>query len=175
MKGISSIQRLSRDISELFASDFNCTASHLYVKQTGDSLNELGAISLESHVFEGPYRGGRFHFCFHISGNYPFKPVEIWATQPIWHPNIDIRTGKVALPLEWSPVLTLHALALAVQVQKPLSDSLIFTFPFLSFLFPHLLSSPLLSAPLSSFLSDALIGTKCRKSFKSGIVFVLHL
>jgi hypothetical protein len=43
-------------------------------------------------------------------------PVEVWAVYPIWHPNIDLRTGKVALPLEWSPVLTLKSIALAVQM-----------------------------------------------------------
>lgn len=116
MKGISCAQRLNRDVAELFSSDFNCSASYLTVFQSGDSLNELGSINLESKVFEGPYRGGRFNFCFHIPANYPFKPVEVWATHPIWHPNIDLRTGKVAVPLEWSPVLTLHAFALAVQM-----------------------------------------------------------
>ena len=117
MRSISCSQRLNRDLSELFSSDFNCTASYLSVYQIGDSLNEPGSIHLESKVFEGPYRGGRFNFCFNIPANYPFKPVEVWAVQPIWHPNIDLRTGKVAVPLEWSPVLTLHAFALAVQVK----------------------------------------------------------
>lgn len=116
MRSISCSQRLNRDLAELFSSDFNCTASHLCVYQVGDSLNEPGSIHLESQVFEGPYRGGRFNFCFNIPANYPFKQVEVWAVQPIWHPNIDLKTGKVAVPLEWSPVLTLHAFALAVQM-----------------------------------------------------------
>lgn len=97
MKGVSCAQRLNRDVAELFGSEFNCTASHLTVYQTGDSLNEPGSINLESKVFEGPYRGGRFNFCFHIPANYPFKPVEVWATHPIWHPNIDLRTGNECL------------------------------------------------------------------------------
>ncbi len=116
MQGIICSQRLNRDVSELFSSNFNCTASHLSVIQTGDSLNDPGSITLENKVFEGPYRGGRFSFCLNIPANYPFRAVEVWATQPIWHPNIDVRTGKVAVPLDWSPVLTLHSFALAVQV-----------------------------------------------------------
>ena len=114
-------QRLNRDVAELFSSAFNCSASHLTVLQTADSLNEPGSITLDNQVFEGPYRGGRFSFCFHIPANYPFKPVEVWATHPIWHPNIDLRSGKVAIPLEWSPVLTLNSFALAVQVQSALN------------------------------------------------------
>eukprot|EP01031_Cornospumella_fuschlensis_P037371 gene37371-45380_t len=116
MQGHISAQRLNRDVLELFSGSFDCTASHLTVLQTADCLNELGSISLEVRVFEGPYQGGCFSFCFHIPTNYPFSPVSIWAVNPIWHPNIDLRTGKVALPLEWSPVLTLKTCAIAVQM-----------------------------------------------------------
>jgi ubiquitin-protein ligase len=86
------------------------------VIQSADSLNEPGSITLDIMVFAGPYRGGRFCFCFHIPANYPFRQIEVWATQPIWHPNVDLRTGKVAIPLDWSPVLTLTSFAMAVQV-----------------------------------------------------------
>jgi len=116
MQGVICSQRLNRDVSELFSSNFNCSSSHLTVFQTGDSLCDAGSITLENKVFEGPFRGGRYSFCFSIPANYPFRPVEVWATHPIWHPNIDLRTGKVAVPLEWSPVLTLHSFAIAVQM-----------------------------------------------------------
>lgn len=111
-----SSQRLNRDVAELFSSNFDCTAAYLTVIQTADSLNELGSISLEVKVFEGPYRGGRFNFCFNIPASYPFVAVEVWAVHPIWHPNVELRTGKVAIPLEWSPVLTLKSTAIAVQM-----------------------------------------------------------
>lgn len=115
-QGHISSQRLNRDVSELFSSNLDCSASYVTVVQTADSLNELGSISLEVRVFEGPYRGGRFTFCFHIPANYPFIAVEVWAVHPVWHPNIDLRTGRVALGLDWSPVLTLKSTALAVQM-----------------------------------------------------------
>jgi ubiquitin-protein ligase len=115
-QGHISSQRLNRDVAELFASDFDCTASHLTVLQTADSLADLGSISLEVRVFEGPYRGGRYSFFFHIPNNYPFHSVEVWSVQPIWHPNIDLRTGKVALSIDWSPVLTLKSTAIAIQM-----------------------------------------------------------
>lgn len=114
--GHLSSQRLNRDVAELFSSNLDCTASTVNVIQTADSLNEAGSITLEVRVFDGPYRGGRFSFCFNIPASYPFQTVEVWAVHPIWHPNIDLRTGKVAIPLEWSPVLTLKSIALAVQM-----------------------------------------------------------
>lgn len=116
MQSLSCSQRLNRDVAELFSSDFNCSSSKVTIYQLTDSLSEPGSITLENIVYEGPYRGGVFNFCFHIPANYPFRAVEVWATQPIWHPNIDLRTGKVAIPMEWSPVLTLTSFALAVQV-----------------------------------------------------------
>ena len=54
-----------------------------------------------------------------IPESYPFNEVEVWVgapDRPIWHPNIDLATGRVMLPLEWSPVLTLTSLALAIQM-----------------------------------------------------------
>jgi ubiquitin-protein ligase len=112
----SSHGRLTRDAAELFTTDFTCSASHLQVLQTADSLNDAGSIALEISVFEGSYRGGVFHFCFQIPANYPFRPLEIWAVQPIWHPNIDLKSGRMQIPLEWSPVLTLKSFARAVQM-----------------------------------------------------------
>lgn len=67
-------------------------------------------------IFEGPYRGGAFCFQFDIPEAYPFKAVEVWSRHPIWHPNVDLQSGRVILPVEWSPVLTLCSLVLAVQV-----------------------------------------------------------
>jgi len=40
----------------------------------------------------------------------------VWAVQPIWHPNIDLFSGKVSIPVAWSPVLTLNSVALGVQM-----------------------------------------------------------
>lgn len=109
-------QRLTRDVAELFSHNFNCSSSSLNVVQMSDSLQTRGSLLLHISIYEGPYRGGCFSFGFDIPESYPFRSVDIFATQPIWHPNIDLYTGKVALPMEWSPVLTLNSLALAVQV-----------------------------------------------------------
>ena len=73
-------------------------------------------VVLRVHIYEGPYRGGCFRFQMHIPECYPFRPVDVRAEHPIWHPNIDLQSGRVILPLDWSPTLTLNSVALAVQV-----------------------------------------------------------
>ena len=109
-------QRLNRDVTDLLSYNFNCSSSCLTVVKAENS-----DIVLNVCILEGPYTHGHFTFLLDIPINYPFKKVEIWAKHPIWHPNIDLLTGKVSLPLEWSPVLTLNSLAVAVQVAKSIA------------------------------------------------------
>jgi ubiquitin-protein ligase len=103
-------QRLNRDVNDLLLHDFNCSSSCLSVSQ------DENGIALNVCILEGAYRGGHFSFLLDIPINYPFKEVNVWAKHPIWHPNVELLTGRVFLPLDWSPVLTLNSLALAVQV-----------------------------------------------------------
>eukprot|EP01038_Epipyxis_sp_PR26KG_P015437 gene15437-20826_t len=115
--------RLNRDISDLFNHNFHCSSSTLEVTMDTSTVYDQhdqfridSSICLNVRIFEGPYRGGIFSFRLQIPENYPFKAVEVWAKHPIWHPNVDLCSGKVALPVEWAPVLTLNSLALAVQM-----------------------------------------------------------
>ena len=103
-------QRLNRDITDLLSHDFNCSSSCL------SAVKDQNGITLNVCILEGPYNRGHFSFLLDIPFNYPFKYVEVWAKHPIWHPNVELLTGRVLLPLDWSPVLTLNSLALAVQV-----------------------------------------------------------
>ena len=141
-------RRFQSDLLELFSHNFNCSSSSLTVTM-GEGDN-VAHIIIHICVFEGPYKNGHFSFYFNIPGNYsliflarhlllasddyPFKPVEIFARHPIYHPNIDIHTGKVAyLPVDWTPVLKLNFIALAVQMMMVLTYSL-------TYLFTHLLT-----------------------------------
>jgi ubiquitin-protein ligase len=119
-------QRLNRDIAELFSHDFSCSSSNVIVMDL-EQNHDLSSISSNQaiiikvikicvKIFEGPYRGGCYIFKMDIPESYPFKVVDVFAEQPIWHPNIDLVSGRVVLPIEWSPVITLNSLALAVQV-----------------------------------------------------------
>lgn len=111
-------QRLNRDIKDLLAHNFNFPSSCLSV------VRDESGITLNVCILEGPYRRGHFSFLLDIPINYPFKSVGVWAKHPIWHPNVDLLTGRVFLPLDWSPVLTLHSLALAVQVANRIFKTL---------------------------------------------------
>ena len=132
-------RRFQSDLLELFSHNFNCSSSSLTVTM-GEGDN-VAHIIIYICVFEGPYKNGHFSFYFNIPGDYsliflahchllalddyPFKPVEIFARHPIYHPNIDIHTGKVAyLPADWTPVLKLKFIAFAVQMMMVLISSL---------------------------------------------------
>lgn len=36
--------------------------------------------------------------------------------EPLWHPNIDLQTGQIYLPIEWSPVIRLYSIVFALQL-----------------------------------------------------------
>ena len=105
-------QRLNRDVADLLAHDFTCSSSCMSVSE-GDHVLSL---KLNVCVFEGAYKNGHFSFLLDIPVQYPFKMVQVWSKHPIWHPNVELQTGRVHLPLVWSPILTLNSLALAVQM-----------------------------------------------------------
>jgi len=48
-------------------------------------------------VREGYYKEGIFKFEIHIPQNYPSKPPEIQFTTKIFHPLVDISSGKLDL------------------------------------------------------------------------------
>ena len=85
-------QRLHKDIAELFSHDFSCSSSNMSVIQQKDeeNINQRGYLILKIRIFEGPYRGGCYGFSLDIPECYPFHMVDIYASQPIWHPNIGI-------------------------------------------------------------------------------------
>lgn len=67
---------------------------------------------------EGMYKGGRFHFTFAISQNFPHEAPKVKCTQKIYHPNIDLE-GNVCLNIlreDWKPVLNLNAIIVGLQV-----------------------------------------------------------
>lgn len=46
---------------------------------------------------------------------YDVGPL-FYAREVIWHPNIDLQTGQIFLPIEWSPVLKLYSMIFALQL-----------------------------------------------------------
>lgn len=117
-------QRLTRDIADVLSHDFTSSSAVVKVYPPPDGNVHEGLL-LSICILEGPYRGGHFTFVMEIPDNYPFRGVDIWSKNPVWHPNIDIRSGKVALPLAWSPVLSLLSVAVSMQMimLEPSSDT----------------------------------------------------
>ena len=132
-------KRVSRDIQNLFSQDFKSLAGRTSVVVSEPPDNELYAshshsireasysVRLNICVHEGPYAGGHFIFYMIISKTYPFGGVELWVdlSRPLWHPNVDLQSGRVLLPLSWSPVLTLTNIAMAIQMMllEPSADN----------------------------------------------------
>lgn len=83
-----------------------------------DTLN----FTLTIEPDEGMYKGGRFHFTFAISQNFPHEAPKVKCTQKIYHPNIDLE-GNVCLNIlreDWKPVLNLQAVIVGIQVCRTL-------------------------------------------------------
>ena len=107
------MQRLRKDINDLLSHDFSCTSSTASVSP-GESCE---GFFLSLCIHDGPYRGGHFTFYLGVPDTYPFSMVQVTAVnRPIWHPNIDMDTGVVLIPLEWTPVMTLTIVALSIQL-----------------------------------------------------------
>lgn len=143
MQVIGHMKRINRDIHDLMNHDFQSESASVLVEEvpsiisgvqgymnssmSSSSARTLWSVNLTVCPFQGPYRGGHFLFTVKISDSYPFMGPDVWvgsSSRPIWHPNIDMDTGRVMLPLEWSPVLTLIHLVLAIQMMllEPSAD-----------------------------------------------------
>ena len=130
-------KRVHRDMQNLFSHDFTSSSTSLCVsdvpetdelltwrKQSSGAF--LHTVMINICVHEGPYRGGHFIFYLNIPESYPFRGVDVWVdmSRPVWHPNVELETGRVLLPLTWSPVLTLTSLAIAIEMMllEPSAD-----------------------------------------------------
>eukprot|EP01083_Nonionella_stella_P022145 61238_1 len=84
-------------------------------------------LSIRLHNFkctispaEGYYRDGTFSFDIRIDKNYPYSPPQIHACHPIFHPNINMETLEIGLPIvsptDWKAVLSLNDVLFALQL-----------------------------------------------------------
>ncbi len=131
LQGRVATKRISRDIQQLLSHDFTSSSATLLASDVLDydsgstgqrlppqRLHYIYKIPISVCIHEGPYRGGHFLFFINIPEDYPFQSVSVTVNQsrPLWHPNVDMASGKVLLPLQWSPVLTLTSVAVALQM-----------------------------------------------------------
>ncbi|KUJ11937.1 NEDD8-conjugating enzyme UBC12 [Mollisia scopiformis] len=101
--------RVQKDLSEL--------ALPSTMKTEFPDPDDILYFNLTIEPDEGMYKGGRFHFTFAISQNFPHEAPKVKCTQKIYHPNIDLE-GNVCLNIlreDWKPVLNLNAIIVGLQ------------------------------------------------------------
>lgn len=84
-----------------------------------DGEHQLQKIRVVIHMRGGIYEGGTFTFLLHVPNAYPFQPPAVMSMARLWHPNIDLTSGKVHLPIlerEWRPVLSINEVVFGLQV-----------------------------------------------------------
>eukprot|EP00917_Polyrhabdina_sp_WS-2016_P000241 GHVP01000473.1.p1 GENE.GHVP01000473.1~~GHVP01000473.1.p1 ORF type:complete len:136 (+),score=21.97 GHVP01000473.1:34-441(+) len=66
---------------------------------------------------DSPYKGKQFILDRKFSWYYPFRAPEVIFETPIWHPNVDSRTGELCrkyIPGKWNPMYTIRVLLLEI-------------------------------------------------------------
>eukprot|EP00954_Amorphochlora_amoebiformis_P001312 100685-Amorphochlora_amoeboformis.AAC.1 len=96
--------------------DKKLTIRSLRIQFQKDSNLEFACTVMPS---TGPYKGGAFVFQFTVGETYPFSPPSVRCTTRIFHPNIRVENGAVALKIlrrEWKPVYTINTVVREIQL-----------------------------------------------------------
>jgi peroxin-4 len=79
-------------------------------------------LRLRGHVFGPsgtPYEGGRFALELTLPPSYPLGPPNVRFRTPVFHPNVNFRTGEICLDIlqsAWSPAWSLASCLRAIQL-----------------------------------------------------------
>ncbi|KAF6005075.1 E2 ubiquitin-protein ligase peroxin 4 [Cyanidiococcus yangmingshanensis] len=66
-----------------------------------------------------PYEGGRLALELVLSPSYPLVPPSVRFRTPVFHPNVNFRTGEICLDIlqsAWSPAWSLASCLRAIQL-----------------------------------------------------------
>ena len=79
-------------------------------------------------IFITPFSGGKFNLILHLTADYPLAPPKVSFTTPVFHPNVDFKTGEVCLDVlksDWSPAWGLATVcrAIVALLASPNADS----------------------------------------------------
>ena len=116
------LARLRKDLSDLSDTPPVTSSSSTTVVVRPLHLHADGppyALDVTMKVLQGAYKGGTFEFVLEVPSLYPFKPPRIRAKAPIYHPNVNLATGEVALSVlgsGWRPVLSVGGVVLCLEM-----------------------------------------------------------
>lgn len=73
------------------------------------------------------YAGGIFLLSMEVPTNYPFRPPKLRFITPVYHPNVNMRTGEIDLDIlgsQFSPTLTVlhYVMSLSALLSAPTFD-----------------------------------------------------
>ncbi|TDH71296.1 hypothetical protein CCR75_004648 [Bremia lactucae] len=112
--------RVRKDVNELAKAKFTCAQARTRVEFPDGANNMLQLIFTISIIdLSGPFANGDFTFLVDIPKTYPFHAPGVRCLTRVWHPNIDITTGKVMMPIigkDWRPVLSINTVLLGLQL-----------------------------------------------------------
>ena len=113
---ITSELRMKKDLAEL--AQAKMTSPHVQTTidfPDGDVLH----LRVTLRVAAGFYAGGTFVVSLRGPSNYPFKAPTAHTLTRVWHPNIDVESGRIRLPLlerDWKPVLSMNTVVFGLQL-----------------------------------------------------------
>jgi ubiquitin-conjugating enzyme E2 D/E len=111
-KGGAIVNRIMKEIHEMKTSPpENCSAG-----PDNDSNIMLWKATIIGPP-ASPFENGIFMLTIEFPIDYPFKPPNIKFNTPVYHPNINKRTGAICLDIlktEWSPALTISKVLLSI-------------------------------------------------------------
>ncbi|CEG44934.1 protein [Plasmopara halstedii] len=120
MRSDFAAMRVRKDVNELAKAKFTCSQAKTRVEFPDGANNMLQLIFTISIIdLTSPFANGDFNFLVDIPKTYPFHAPSVRCLTRVWHPNIDIATGKVMMSIlgrDWRPVLSINTVLLGLQL-----------------------------------------------------------
>lgn len=120
MRSDFAAMRVRKDVNELAKAKFTCAQARTRVEFPDGANNMLQLIFTISIIdLSSPFAYGDFTFLVDIPKTYPFHAPSVRCLTRVWHPNIDIATGKVMISIlgrDWRPVLSINTVLLGLQL-----------------------------------------------------------
>jgi ubiquitin-protein ligase len=84
-------------------------SSSIFAKPLGHEIDTIR--NWQGNILGGaksPFAGGKFDIAIDISSDYPFRQPCVKFVTKVYHPNVDLNTGAIALPTArnvWTPAM----------------------------------------------------------------------